>query len=146
MYSTKIYICTVPTFIYVQYQHLYMYSTNIYICTVPTFICVQYQHLYMYIFGTDTEEMAPRIHIQCVAPRLCSSPGSLVWSLLVSMRSLNWEIRRAQFANTVLSGGNTTCPGIGERMRKEITGLPPPPPPPPPCPRPPPPPPQRSSH
>ena len=36
------------------------------------------------------------------------------------------DIRKDLYANTVLSGGTTMYPGIGDRMQKEITTLAPP--------------------
>merc|ERR1712083_633033 len=33
------------------------------------------------------------------------------------------DIRRSLYSNVVLSGGTTMCPGVGERMTKELTAL-----------------------
>ncbi|KAK2103641.1 hypothetical protein P7K49_017497 [Saguinus oedipus] len=42
-----------------------------------------------------------------------------------SIMKCDVDIRKDLYANTVLSGSITTCPGIADRMQKEITSLPP---------------------
>merc|ERR1712002_579667 len=43
-----------------------------------------------------------------------------------SIMKCDVDIRKDLYANTVLSGGSTMYPGIGDRMQKEITALAPP--------------------
>ena len=43
-----------------------------------------------------------------------------------SIMKCDIDIRKDLYANTVLSGGTTMYPGIGDRMQKEITALAPP--------------------
>ena len=43
-----------------------------------------------------------------------------------SIMKCDIDIRKDLYANTVLSGGTTMYPGIGDRMQKEITTLAPP--------------------
>merc|ERR1712029_370105 len=62
-------------------------------------------------------------------PRPSSSPPSWVWSPGVhettynSIMKCDVDIRKDLYANTVMSGGTTMCPGIADRMQKEITSL-----------------------
>ena len=43
-----------------------------------------------------------------------------------SIMKCDVDIRTNLYANTVLSGGTTMCPGIADRMQKEVTALAPP--------------------
>jgi actin-related protein len=40
-----------------------------------------------------------------------------------SIQKCDIDVRRDMYANTILSGGTTMFPGIGERMTKELTAL-----------------------
>jgi actin-related protein len=44
-------------------------------------------------------------------------------STFASIMKCDVDIRRDLYANVVLSGGTTMCPGMGERMTKELTAL-----------------------